>query len=272
MHKIKYLSTLISLIWLTACNLNLQSHSTPQAWIDAPLDGMVLPLAPYELVAHASDQTGISQIEFNVNGAVIGSEAGSGPLFTAHQNWTPAAPGDYLIEARGMNSGGSWSEYAEAKVVVQGEATVPPEPTLPAATATPASSPTPAFTETPSAPTLTLTENANCRRGPGVVYDALTSLLKGKTVPITGKSDDGYWWLVRIPTKELCWVSSVTGNSQGNTGSVPVVQAPPTPVQPVQEQPTSVQKQGCFVFDPNQQPVCKLPCPPNAQPGGACSP
>jgi uncharacterized protein YgiM (DUF1202 family) len=257
----KYI-VLLSSFLLAACNLNLQYHSTPQAWIDAPLDGMVLPLAAYDIVAHAADQTGITQIEFNVNGAVIGTVAGSGPLFTAHQSWTPAVPGAYLIEARGMNSGGAWSEYAEVKVVVQGEATVPPEPTVSAATPIPTSSQAPTLTATPSVPTLTLIENANCRRGPGQVYDVLTSLLKGQAVPITGKSDDGYWWLVRIPTKELCWISSVTGNSQGNTGIVPVVQAPPTPVQ----------EQGCYVFDPNQQPVCTLPCPAHAQPGGACSP
>ncbi len=266
MNKIKYLSILISLIWLTACGLNLQYHSVPQAWIDAPLDGMVLPLASYNIVAHASDPTGISQIEISVNGSVIGTVAGSGVLFNGTQAWTPSAPGEYLIRARGMNSGGDWSDYAEAKIVVQGEAvsTSPPVTVAPALsptpTYTPTPSPTPAYTPTPSVPTLVLIENANCRRGPGQIYDVLTSLLTGQTVPIVGKNEDGTWWQVRIPTGELCWISKVTGNAQGNTGIVPVVQAPPTP------------EQGCFVFNPNQQPVCTLPCPPNAQPGGACTP
>ena len=30
-------------------------------WIDAPLDGMTLPLAPYEVVSHANGPSGISQ-------------------------------------------------------------------------------------------------------------------------------------------------------------------------------------------------------------------
>lgn len=251
----KYLVLLFSFL-LTGCNLNLQYHSIPQAWIDAPLDGMVLPLAAYNIVAHASDPTGISQIEISVNGSVIGTVAGSGVLFNGTQTWTPSAPGEYLIRARGMNSGGEWSDYAEAKIVVQGEAVSTPPPV----TVAPASSPAPTYTPTPSVPTLVLIQNANCRRGPSQVYDVLTSLLTGQAVPIVGKNEDETWWLVRIPTGELCWISKVTGNAQGNTGIVPVAQASPAP------------EQGCFVFDPNQHPVCTLPCPPNAQPGGACTP
>lgn len=252
----KYLVLLLSFL-LTACNLNSQYRSIPQAWIDAPLDGMILPLAAYNIVTHATDPTGISQIEISVNGSVIGTVAGSGVLFAATQAWTPSAPGEYLIRARGMNSAGTWSDYAEAKVMVQGEAVSTPEPAL---TPAPTSSPTPTYTSTPSVPTLVLIQNANCRRGPSQVYDVLTSLLAGQESPIVGKNENETWWLVQIPGGGKCWISKVTGNAQGNTGIVPVVQAPPTP------------EQGCYVYDPNQQPVCVAPCPANAQPGGACAP
>ena len=116
MHKLKYLFTLISMIWLTACGPKTGSSGNPVSWIDAPLDGMVLPLATYNIVAHASDPTDIFQIEISVNDTVIGTIAGSGVLFNASQAWTPSAPAEYLIRARGMNSGGNWSDYAVVHV------------------------------------------------------------------------------------------------------------------------------------------------------------
>ncbi len=271
----KKIMVLPIVLLLAGCNLNLQYRSTPQAWVDAPLDGMVLPLAPYDIVAHAADPNGISRIEFAVNGAPLGSVAGSGALFNAHQGWTPVAPGNYVIQARGMNTAGVWSEYAEVKVVVQGEATSSPELPeqgtspgttsipLPAFTATipiPTASPSPTMTLTPSHPTLTLNLNANCRKGPSQVYEVLTSLLAGQTVPIVGKNEQETWWQVHIPTGELCWISGVTGSTQGNPAAVPVVQAPPTPVP------------GCYVYNQNQKAVCTKPCPANAQPGGECWP
>lgn len=243
---------LVSSFLLAACNLNLGYRSVPQAWVDAPLDGMVLPLAPYEIVAHASDPGGISQIEINVNGAELESVPGSGPLFTARQAWNPSEPGEYVIQARGMNSSGAWSEYAIVRVTVQGQATPPLEPTQLSPTLTPTS------TSTPSVPTLILIQNANCRLGPSQLHEVLTSMLAGDQLPIVGRNEDGTWWLVRLPTGEQCWISAVTGNASGNVNLVPIAEAPPP--------------KGCLVYDPNLQPVCTVPCPENANPGGECTP
>lgn len=239
-------------VLLAACAPTQKNPGAPQAWIDAPLDGMLLPLAPYEIVAHASDPGGISQIEFSINGTAIGNVSGSGPLFTAQQGWTPAAPGEYVIRARGMNTGGAWSQYAEVRVVVQGQTeTATPEAAIQAATETPAAA------ATPSQPTLVLIKNANCRRGPGQVYEPLTSLLAGQTVPIEAQNEEGTWWLVRIPSGELCWVSGVTGNAGGNTNALPVATGMP----------------GCYILDPNQNPVCTIPCPKkNPNPADVCTP
>jgi hypothetical protein len=35
------------------------------------------------------------------------------------------------------------------------------------------------------------------------------------------------------------------------------------------EQP---QPQGCYTYDERKNKVCTVPCPPNAQPGGVCTP
>jgi hypothetical protein len=41
----------------------------------------------------------------------------------------------------------------------------------------------------------------------------------------------------------------------------------------IQALPTSTPIQGCWVWNANlQQDVCTVPCPPNPQPGGACTP
>lgn len=47
----------------------------PMAWIDAPLDGSTLPLAPYEIVFHCSAPSDVAWVELSVDGAVLVSNA-----------------------------------------------------------------------------------------------------------------------------------------------------------------------------------------------------
>jgi SH3-like domain-containing protein len=254
---------LVVLIWFFAsCAPQAASGGDPQAWIDAPLDGMQLPLAPYEIVAHAEDPSGIAQFEFNVNGNVIATTAGSaGSLSTVRQMWNPAAPGDYVISVRAMNTSGTWGGEAVVHVNIydaQFKTPVPLTATAPALS-------TPTLTPV-SLPIFVLIKNANCRFGPGQAFNEVDAAFAGDSVSIEGKSEDGTWWLVRLPNGTLCWVSGLTGNATGDFANAPVVQSPPTPI------PTQEEAQGCYVFDPNQQPVCTVPCPGNAQPGGACTP
>ena len=69
------------LLLLSACNLpGTASTPTPvpqygaaQAWIDAPLDGSTIPLDPYEIVMHAYDPGGVTQVELKVNGSLLAS-------------------------------------------------------------------------------------------------------------------------------------------------------------------------------------------------------
>jgi hypothetical protein len=123
--------------------------------------------------------------------------------------------------------------------------------------------PTP--TPTTSAPPIArLLQNANCRRGPGTVYDVVTSILLGQTVPIDGRNAQSTWWRV-LPQGLLsgCWVAGSTLEVLGDVSGVPVIAAGPTPTP----------EQGCWVQNCQQCPlVCTLPCPPNATPGGACTP
>jgi len=108
----------------------------PQAWVDAPLDGMRIPLAPYEFVAHGTAAAGVIQLEWILNGASLGGTAaeGRGKLATFRYNWTPPGGGSYTLQVRAQDGKGAWSETDQVTFTV-GE-------------------PTPTFTVTP---TLTLT-------------------------------------------------------------------------------------------------------------------
>ncbi len=144
MRKINRLVFLVLL--LAACNVPvsratnpvLSGLAGPQTWIDAPLDNMHIPLAPYEVVFHATDSSGITQVELSINGQIVALLAQpqlGGILVTVKYAWSPALPGEYLLQARTRNAGGTWSAVAAARVWV-GEITPTPvitiTPTVPA--------------------------------------------------------------------------------------------------------------------------------------------
>jgi len=131
----------------------LLGTSGPHAWIDAPLTGMHLPLAPYEVVFHVTDDTGVVTGELAVNGQVLASLPNPDPsqkLATLRQVWSPAAPGEYTLFARGQNTAGAWGESVPVIVTV-GDLTPTRSltPTPGTSTSTPTLTPTP--TPTPAA-------------------------------------------------------------------------------------------------------------------------
>lgn len=166
---------LLSLGWiLAACNPPQSAAPVADfshAWLDAPRNGSLIPWAPYEVVFHGSNSAGVLRGEFVVNGQVhsnpVSPQAGAS-LVTFRVEWMPPAPGEYTLQARTQNRNGTWSEYAEAHVMVAGADFTPiPEytasPTITettALTATSSVTPTPTFTETPTlteTPALTAT-------------------------------------------------------------------------------------------------------------------
>ena len=109
------------------------------SWIDAPLDGSVLPLAPYEVVAHSADQAGIAEVLFDQDGANIDSAMqyadGSARLVTSRFQWVPPTYGTYVLTIRARNSLGELGAPASATVVISADAASP------APTADPGASP-----------------------------------------------------------------------------------------------------------------------------------
>jgi len=135
---------------LTGCNLPITLSGTDQAWIDAPLDGMSLPLAPYTIVFHASGPQGVKLMEVSINGQVLASLSNPIPsqgLVHLEQVWQPPSPGRYVIRVRAQNSAGTWSDPDEVAVLIEASTSTP----TPMASLTPNPTPTPTGTFTPTA-------------------------------------------------------------------------------------------------------------------------
>ncbi|MGA9191317.1 MAG: Ig-like domain-containing protein [Anaerolineales bacterium] len=143
----------------SGCNFSpYGAISGPTAWIDAPLDGSQLPLAPVSIVLHAGSQKGIRKVEVTLNGqalADLSPQNAQDRLVNAQTTWSPNAPGTYVIEARAVDGSASAGDYASARIEINVSSTAAPHTVsqeTPSATPTVTSSPT--FTPTPSA-TLT---------------------------------------------------------------------------------------------------------------------
>ena len=232
---IRYLPLFLLLVMVAACGpaqSGQPNGSAPLAWIDTPLDGSSLPLAPVDVMFHGADPTGIAQFELSVNDAVIGTYPGpsTDALVYIHQPWTPAAPGVFTIKVRAQNPAGAWSDYATVTVTILGQDIQPTA--LAQLTATPA----------PGQPNGSVNKNTVCRSGPSLQYAILLYLNSGTPANIVGRNQDGTWWLIVRPDGYgNCWIPGTELTISGNTGSVPVVQvAEPTalPTALPTEQPT----------------------------------
>ena len=150
------------------------SAGVSKAWLDAPLDGKQLPLAPYEVVYHGADLSGVARMELSINGNQVSLEDNpnqSKLLVTSKYAWKPQAPGKYTLRARAQNNAGGWSEYAIANVTILGTITDTPTPT-PTMTITPTitTSPTPTNTPTPTPTTFAKLQLLDPTRSVGTFY------------------------------------------------------------------------------------------------------
>jgi hypothetical protein len=273
----------LMMLTLSACSPTAVYQGNPQVWIDLPLDGAITSIGGFDGLLHASDAGSIVEIQVNLKGATEGSpiqcEAGDlipsvlDPNLVNVGFTCPAAPaGAYILLARARNSSSVWSSDASIHLTLSGEPTealLVPSPTFTPTvtpTITPSPSPTPELTATPTVDgaVITLTQNANCRIGPSTQFKVVTSVLSGDTLPIIGTNQDKTWVYVKLPINAFCWISTVSGTLSGSPEQLPVL------AEPTQGLPTS--GSGCTVVNANQQLICTVPCPANAQPGNACTP
>ncbi len=95
---------------------------------------------------------------------------------------------------------------------------------------TPSQTPSPTLTWTPEVPVVQVSENTNCRIGPGKVYELIGALLVGEQTEIVAKDPSETYWYVRNPDQGgYCWLWGYYATTSGNTASLPVFTPPPTP-------------------------------------------
>ncbi|MGD8604406.1 MAG: hypothetical protein PVF49_07530 [Anaerolineales bacterium] len=94
----------------------------------------------------------------------------------------------------------------------------------------PTSTPTITPTATSSIPMVSVSQNTNCRFGPGTVYDLLGALLIGETTEVTARSSVPNYWVVSNPDRPgECWLWGQYASVTGDTSSLAVRTPPPTP-------------------------------------------
>jgi len=112
------------------------------------------------------------------------------------------------------------------------EASATPGPTATLElTATETMTPTSTATATPDLAKVYVSENTNCRTGPGAVYDWLTVLLSGEQAEVVAKDPDDNFWYIRQPESpdSFCWLWGKYATPEGETENLPVYTPPPTP-------------------------------------------
>jgi hypothetical protein len=124
---------------------------------------------------------------------------------------------------------------AQALFIQNGQGLSQPAPL--ASTSNPAFTPTPEFTptitqtSTPSVTSVTVSENTNCRTGPGTAYGITSALLIGETAEVVGKNTPTNYWIIKTPGDpgSTCWLWGKYATVTGNIAALPEIPIPPTP-------------------------------------------
>ena len=113
--------------------------------------------------------------------------------------------------------------------------TLPPTPTVAPSPLPPTATPTAGPTATSSIfPVLTLAANTVCRAGPAKLYNAVSSVSKGKSFEANGRNADGSWVALQAPrVGDDCWVPLSSLDNPPDLGALSVVETQPLPGQPM---------------------------------------
>lgn len=108
-----------------------------------------------------------------------------------------------------------------------------PTRTTPTETATfpPSLTPTatPSSTPIPQPASLTVSGDARCRTGPGLVYDTAFYLQDGTNYEILGQVEDGSWLLIHSDDESECWISETVVTVYPGSVAILVMTPPPSP-------------------------------------------
>ncbi len=224
---------LITAAGIAACAQ--EPASQPRVWLDAPRGNtVVLPGSTIEIVSHAYAVDGLAEVVFSINGEAYQQTAPDpeGAEFAEFRlQWSPAQEGNYRLEVIAYDRQGSVSPPDMVSISVAAERTaeeveeaVVTEPPTPVVTITPEEQIVPSCP-----PLLTADTNANCRAGPGEIYDLLTVLSAGDAAIVKGRSEDSSWWVIQRPDAAgNCWIWDGLVTLSADTCQV-LVFTPPDP-------------------------------------------
>jgi hypothetical protein len=119
-----------------------------------------------------------------------------------------------------------------ATVADQIQTEEPPVAELPPSqTPTPSETPTVTPTSTSSVPMARVSQNTNCRSGPGTVYDLVYVFMIGDEAEIIARSSAPNYVIIDVPdgSGDECWLWMQYGEQTGSTDHLPERTPPPTP-------------------------------------------
>ena len=113
----------------TAVNVTVQTvgggdTEAPLVQLTAPTDGTLGLNGTLNLTATATDNVGVTLVEFRVDGEVIGSDAAS-PYAASLPSTDAYTTGVHLVQARARDAAGNWSAWASARVTFDGVIDLP---------------------------------------------------------------------------------------------------------------------------------------------------
>lgn len=100
---------------------------------------------------------------------------------------------------------------------------------IPSVLSAPTETPLPGATSTPDVPVAWPKElGVHCRYGPGVKWEAVSSLPAETESEIFGRSVNTRWWYIADPQNfdSFCWVAFDVVNIAGNMNSIPITEPP----------------------------------------------
>ncbi|HET7143985.1 MAG TPA: hypothetical protein VFI68_08210 [Anaerolineales bacterium] len=229
-RKIFFIPIMLFLIMSLAACASGSGGPGPRTWIDAPLDGSSVALGPIIVRSHAASEGGTAQAVLMVNGVQVRvdqSADSSSPLIEFAQTWIPTAPGEYTLQVISTDNVGNEGRSNSVRVQV-GQLPVQTFTPTPLVTTSPIPNITPSNTPE-SEPTLTLSQNGNCREGDSTAYEVVTAFLAGQQVAIEGRNSDNTWFWVLIPGGGHCWIAGTVGIPTGPYTSTGIVNPPALP-------------------------------------------
>lgn len=136
----------------------------------------------------------------------------------------PPPPGiELTVTAQAIQIQGLTQTALAQPIIVVVTAT--PDPNLPVATVDPANPP-------PANPTggvtVTVSQNTNCREGPGQEFNDVGALTPGQTAEVVGKDTVNNYWIIKLPSNPAvtCWLWGQYATVTGDTSQVANVPTP----------------------------------------------